>query len=198
MLEIVDFDHRTSGIDGLVVLTMKQVTDERGTIREFFRASAFEAAGVGSVGTFRQMNLTESRYGAVRGLHAEAMTKLVAVVVGDALGAYVDLRPASPTYGAVETVRLVPGTQVLVPRGVANGFQALADATQYVYCFDGEWQPDMAGSACSPLDPDLGVEWPVRVDADDPSQVSVKDRSLPTRAQVMAGLRAGQQTEVNE
>jgi dTDP-4-dehydrorhamnose 3,5-epimerase len=188
MPRIVPFDHRTSGIDGLVVLTMKQVTDERGTIREFFRASAFADAGVGPVGTFRQLNLTESRRGAIRGLHAEDMTKLVAVVAGEALGAYVDLRPTSPTVGVVETVRLVPGTQVLVPRGVANGFQALADDTQYVYCFDGEWQPGMAGSACSPLDPDLGIEWPVRVDPDDPSQVSVKDRSLPTRAQLMATM----------
>lgn len=185
MPEIVEFDHRGTGIDGLAVLTMKQVTDERGTIREFFRSSAFESAGIGPVGTFRQVNVTESHAGAVRGLHAEAMTKLVAVVVGEALGVYVDLRSDSPTAGAVETVALVPGTQVLVPRGVANGFQALADGTQYVYCFDGEWQPGMAGAACNPLDPDLGIEWPITVDPDDPSQVSVKDRSLPTRAEVM-------------
>ena len=69
------------------------------------------------------------------------MTKVVAVVAGEAFGAYLDLRSESPTRGVVETVALVPGVQVLVPSGVANGFQALVDGTQYVYCFDKEWRP---------------------------------------------------------
>ena len=188
MPAIVEFEHRTTAIDGLVVLTMKQVTDDRGTVREFFRASAFEEAGLAPAGAFRQINVTETRRGALRGLHAEAMTKLVAVVAGDALGAYVDLRPASPTCGAVDTVRLVAGTQVLVPNGVANGFQALADATQYVYCFDDEWRPGMDGSACNALDPALGIDWPLPVDPDDPAQLSAKDRALPTRAQVLGAV----------
>jgi dTDP-4-dehydrorhamnose 3,5-epimerase len=185
MPELVEFERRAARIDGLVVLTMKQVTDERGTIREFFRASAFEAAGVGVAPTFRQINLTESHRGALRGLHAEAMTKLVAVVTGEALGAYVDLRPGSSTRGVVETVRLVPGTQVLVPVGVANGFQALADGTQYVYCFDQEWQPGMAGASCNPLDPALGIDWPIPVDTDDPAQLSAKDRGAPMLADLL-------------
>jgi dTDP-4-dehydrorhamnose 3,5-epimerase len=185
MPEVVEFERRGARIDGLVVLTMKQVTDERGTIREFFRASAFRDAGVAVAPTFRQINLTESRRGALRGLHAEAMTKLVAVVTGEALGAYVDLRPSSPTRGVVETVQLAPGTQVLVPVGVANGFQALADGTQYVYCFDEEWRPGMAGAACNPLDPALGVQWPIPVDPDDPAQVSLKDRSAPMLADLL-------------
>lgn len=189
MPEIVEFSHRTSAIDGLVVATMKQVTDERGTVREFFRASAFEDAGIGPLGTFRQLNVTGTRRGAVRGLHAEAMTKLVAVVAGEAFGVYLDLRPESSTFGVVDTVRLVPGTQVLVPRGVANGFQALVDDTQYVYCFDEEWQPGMAGSACTPLDPALGVEWPIAIDPEDASQISVKDRSAPTLAAVTESMR---------
>jgi dTDP-4-dehydrorhamnose 3,5-epimerase len=182
---VVDFDHRRTGIDGLVVATMKQVTDERGTIREFFRSSAFEAAGLTALGTFRQVNVTESRRGALRGLHAEAMTKLVAVVAGEALGAYVDVRPGSPTRGAVETVRLRPGTQVLVPNGVANGFQALADPTLYVYCFDDEWRPGMPGAACNPLDPALGIDWPIAVDLEDPGQISVKDRDAPRLAELL-------------
>lgn len=190
MVDVVEFAHRPSSIDGLVVLTMKQVTDERGTVRELFRRSAFAAAaGVAPIGTFVQINVTESGRGAIRGLHAEAMTKLVAVVSGRALGAYVDLRPASPTYGAVDTVELVAGTQVLVPDGVANGFQSLVDGTQYAYCFDDEWQPVMAGLACNPLDPALGIEWPVPIDASDPAQVSVKDAGLPTLAELMARPR---------
>jgi dTDP-4-dehydrorhamnose 3,5-epimerase len=165
--EVEEFSVRVGAIEGLLIVTMKQVTDERGTIRELFRRSAFEAAAI-PVGGFAQLNVTESKRGAVRGMHAEAMTKLLAVAEGRALGAYLDVRPDSPTRGRLETVDLRPGVQVLVPSGVANGFQALSERTQYVYCFDREWRPDMPGSSCNPLDPDLAIPWPIPVDRDAP------------------------------
>ena len=77
------------------------------------------------------------------------------------------------------------GTQVLVPAGVCNGFQALADATQYLYCFDAEWVPGMTGVAVHPLDPALGIEWPLPVDPQDRSQLSAKDAAQPTLAEVL-------------
>ena len=113
----------------------------------------------------------------------------LAVAAGRAFGAYVDLRPESPTFGVVETVELVPGIQVLVPSGVANGFQALDDDNQYLYCFDREWRPDMEGAACNPLDPDLGIPWPLPVDLDDPAAISAKDRSAPSFAELADQLR---------
>jgi dTDP-4-dehydrorhamnose 3,5-epimerase len=185
MATIVDFAAAPTAIEGLFVLTMKQVTDERGTVREFYRESAFAAAGLPSLGPWLQVNVTETHRGGLRGLHAEDMHKLVAVVAGEAYGAYVDTRPASATYGAVVTAELVPGTQVLVPRGVANGFQATgAGPTQYLYCFDQEWAPGMAGVACSPLDPALGITWPLPVHPDDRAQVSEKDLNAPLFADI--------------
>jgi dTDP-4-dehydrorhamnose 3,5-epimerase len=115
-------------------------------------------------------------------MHAEEMTKLLSIASGKAFGAYVDLRRSSSTYGVVRTVDLRPGVQVLVPRGVANGFQALTDGCQYVYCFDEEWHPDMPGQAVSPLDPGLAIGWPIPVDADDVTLVSAKDRHAPAFA----------------
>ena len=88
-----------TGIDGLVVVTVKQATDERGTVRELFRASAY-AELLAGLGTWEQVNVTETQRGGVRGLHGEAMTKLVACVAGEAFGAYLDARPGSPTFGA--------------------------------------------------------------------------------------------------
>ena len=169
-----------TAIEGLHVLTMKQVTDERGTIREFYRESAFVEAGLPSLGPWVQVNVTETRTGAIRGMHGEDMTKLVAIAAGEAFGAYVDARRESPTFGAVATLRLVPGQQVLVPRGVCNGFQSVGEATtQYLYCFDAEWVPGMAGVSVNPLDPSLAIPWPLPVDVDDPSQISAKDASAP-------------------
>lgn len=186
-VEIVDFDAQRGAVEGLWVVTMKQVTDERGTISELFRRSAFERAGV-DIATFDQINVTASRRGAVRGLHAEAMTKLVTVTLGSAFGVYLDLRSASPTFGTVETVELSPGTQVLVPSGVANGFQALADQTQYVYCFDREWVAGMVGQACNPLDPELAIAWPLPIAVDDAGQISVKDRNAPPFSELRKAL----------
>lgn len=179
MTDITEFDTRAGAIDGLVIVTVKQITDERGTIREVFRRSAFEAAGLGDLAAFQQVNVTESRHGVIRGMHAEAMSKLLTLASGEAFGAFVDLRPGSSTFGLTETVELRPGVQVLVPSGVANGFQSLTESSQYLYCFDQEWQPGMAGASCNPLDPDLDIAWPIPVDVDDPSQVSAKDRSAP-------------------
>jgi dTDP-4-dehydrorhamnose 3,5-epimerase len=168
-----------TAIDGLVVISLKQIGDERGTVREFFRSSD------DSWGPWQQVNVTETQRGGLRGLHGEDMTKLVGVVAGEAFGAYVDARPSSPTRGAVVTVPLTIGTQVLVPAGVCNGFQALADGTQYLYCFDAEWVPGMAGVAVHPLDPALGIDWPLPVDPDDRAQLSAKDAAQPTLAEVL-------------
>jgi dTDP-4-dehydrorhamnose 3,5-epimerase len=75
--------------------------------------------------------------------------------------------------------------QVLVPRGVANGFQATSPGiTEYLYCFDKEWAPGMAGQAVNPLDPALGIDWPIPVDSTDRSQISQKDLEAPRLAEL--------------
>jgi dTDP-4-dehydrorhamnose 3,5-epimerase len=177
---VVSFTVEDTAIDGLRVLRMKQVTDDRGTVREFYRESVFVAAGLGSLGPWVQVNITETSHGAVRGLHGEAMTKLVAVAAGEAFGAYVDTRRASASFGRVVTVALTPGVQVLVPAGVCNGFQATAaGVTQYLYGFTAEWTPAMAGTSVTPLDPDLAISWPIALDPHDPGQVSAKDAAAP-------------------
>lgn len=182
MGEVREMAIETTGIEGLVVISMKEAVDERGAVREFYRESAWVEAGLPSLGPWVQVNVTESKRGALRGLHAEAMTKLVAVASGEAFGAYVDTRRSSPSFGEVVTVKLTAGTQVLVPSGVANGFQSLTD-TQYLYCFDAEWAPGMAGVAVHPLDPALGIDWPLPVDAGNPAILSAKDAAQPTLAQ---------------
>lgn len=160
-------------IAGLVITEMKQIPDDRGVIREFFRQSTMP-----DLGRWLQVNVTENVQGAVRGMHGEEMTKLVGVVSGAAFGAWVDLRSESPTYGRVVTVELSPGVQVIVPPRVGNGFQATAPGvTQYLYCFDREWVPNMPGVACTPLDPDLAIPWPLPITA-----ITDKDRDAPRLA----------------
>lgn len=81
------------------------------------------------------------------------------------------------------------GTQVLVPQGVCNGFQSVSHGTsQYLYCFDQEWRPGMPGTALTPLDPALGIDWPIALDPADRAQVSAKDAAAPTLADYLATL----------
>lgn len=168
-----------TSIEGLVVITSKEGRDGRGVVREFFRASDFEEA-LGLSFAWRQLNVTETEPGALRGLHGEPMTKLVGLAWGEAFGAYVDARTSSPTFRQVCTVKLKPGAKVLVPEGVCNGFQATGSgACAYVYCFDAEWVPQMGGAAVSPVDEELGFTWPIPVDLGDRCQISEKDAGLP-------------------
>lgn len=179
-LEINEFASETSQIDGLQIIHVKTVTDDRGTVRELYRASAHADVLPDTLNPWQQINLTRTKRGAVRGLHGEAMAKLVTVAHGSAFGTYVDTRADSKTLGAVVTVHLTPGVQVFVPQGVCNGFQALDDDTEYLYCFDNEWRPGMSGVALTPLDPELGIEWPIPIVLGNLDQVSEKDAKAPT------------------
>jgi dTDP-4-dehydrorhamnose 3,5-epimerase len=174
MVDVVPMAVEKTAIDGLLRIATKAVTDERGTIREFFRASGYDAGG------WQQVNLTWTHRGGIRGLHGEDTSKLVGVAYGEAFGVYLDARRDSSTFGTVITERLVPGVQMFVPPGVCNGFQAVSDpGCQYLYCFGAEWQPGMAGVAVTPLDPDLAIDWPIRPDPDDRAMVSAKDAAAP-------------------
>jgi dTDP-4-dehydrorhamnose 3,5-epimerase len=175
----------TTAIDGLWSIRPRAFDDERGVIRELYRRSALVEAGLTGPGPWAQVNITETRQGAVRGLHGELMHKLVSVAWGEAFGAWLDARPDSASRGVVVTQSLRPGEQVLVPPGVCNGFQAVSPGvTQYVYCFDREWEPDLPGVAVHPLDPDLAIPWPLAVDEDDPAMLSAKDAGLPRFAEL--------------
>ena len=182
-LQITDMHSSETGIEGLLVITCKQVPDQRGIVREFFRAST-----LADFGTIRQINVTESGYGAIRGLHGEATTKLVGCIAGEAFGAYLDTRPDSTSYGKLVTVELNVGTQVLIPPGVCNGFQTLSrEGSQYLYCFTDEWYPGMPGIAFSPLDDGLGFSWPIPVEAGDPALISAKDMAAPKFSEQIVG-----------
>lgn len=184
-MPIVPFTANPTSIAGLFRVEMKQIEDERGVVREFYRHSDFAAAGLPAPERWLQVNVTASKRGAIRGLHGEEMTKFVSVVAGTAFGVYLDARRDSPTFGHVETVELALGVGVVVSSGICNGFQATGEGmTQYAYCFDKEWEPAMDGVAVNPFDPALGIDWPILIDQSDRSLLSEKDSKLPFLAEL--------------
>ena len=173
---LIEPSAEATAIVGLHLIRTKVADDERGAVREIFRPTTLSALGLPPL-EVRQVNLTVTRAGAIRGIHAESMHKLVGVAAGEAFGVWVDLRPG-PDLGRVVTARLVLGIQALVPPGVGNGLQAVTDC-EYLYCFDREWAPGMAGACVHPLDPALAIPWPVPIDPSDPSRLSAKDAAQP-------------------
>ncbi|WP_217491780.1 dTDP-4-dehydrorhamnose 3,5-epimerase [Tsukamurella pseudospumae] len=173
-------------IAGAFVLDPVVRPDERGEFFELFKGTAFRAAtGRGLV--VAQTNVSVNRAGAVRGIHyadvPPGQAKLVACLHGSALDVIVDLRVGSPTFGAVETVRLDDEAHrtVYVAEGLGHGFCALTDGAVVAYHVSSEYNPS-AEHGVDPLDPDLGIDWPSEVQP----ILSEKDTAAPSLAEALA------------
>lgn len=171
-------------IDDLVVLRPPQHRDRRGSVQEFLRSSSGPALGGPEL--WRQVNVTATTTGAIRGVHADQRAwKLSAVAAGAATGLYVDLRPASATRARVVTVQLKPGLQVLIPPGVASGLQSVDKDTIYLYAMEHEWSADEVQIGVNPLDKPLVDLWPMRPDPDS-GLISSRDLAQGSLAQALA------------
>jgi len=122
--------------------------------------------------------------GVTRGLHAEPWEKFISVANGRVFGAWADLRPGK-SFGQTLTIEIHPGKAVFVPRGVANGYQALDDHVTYTYLVNDHWSANADYSFVNLADPELGIEWPIPLDQ---VEMSEKDKNHPSLAQVKAKL----------
>lgn len=149
-------------IEGLTVYELAVHEDNRGWFKENWAGQEL---------TPRQNNVSfNERAGTTRGMHAEPWDKWVSVATGRVYGAWVDMREGSPTYGAKFGTEITPHTAVFVPRGVANGFQTLQDATAYIYLVNERYQPGGDYAFCSYKE----IEWPL-----EPTELSAADREHP-------------------
>lgn len=165
-------------IEGLWTLELKVIEDDRGSVMEFYRQSEFEAAGLPSLGDRPQVNAPLSLKGTIRGIHAEAAHKFVAVASGKVHAVIVDLRKNSPTVGQTRSFELIRGKGLFVSNGLGNSFQSISDEPSiYLYYFEQEWAPGMPGVSCNPLDPDLAIDWPIK--EGEGMIISAKDQANP-------------------
>ncbi len=172
----------TTGIEGLVEIVPTVFHDNRGWFYEFFKQSAFEAAGIKE--SFTQENISFSRKGVIRGMHFQLppyeQAKLVSVLQGSVLDVVVDLRSNSPTFGRVHTCLLTAKkhNMLMVPAGFAHGFAALED-TIFIYKTTSQYHP-ASEQGVRWNDPQLNISWPI-----DNPLLSEKDRNLPTLAELL-------------
>lgn len=76
-----------------------------------------------------------------------------------------DLRADSPTFGQahVETLSAENQRQMWIPAGFGHGFLALEDDSLVLYKCTARWRAE-GEAGIWPLDPDLGIQWPLFVD----------------------------------
>lgn len=162
MSDIKPMQATPTKFNGLHQVQFKVIKDNRGSVMEFYRQSEFETTGLPSLNDRPQVNAPLTVKGAIRGIHAELAHKLVAVAAGKIYAVIVDLRKDSPTVGQWLGFELERGQGLFVAKGLGNSFQSVSDEPSvYMYYFEDEWRPDMPGTSCNPLDPDLKIEWPI-------------------------------------
>lgn len=163
---------RVADIPGVRLVTQAPVADSRGYFLRVFDAGAHFAAAQASV----SHNL---KAGTLRGLHYQrepmGETKLVRCLAGAIFDVAVDLRRDSPTFRRWLGVELAAGDgqALLIPPGVAHGFQTLADETTVLYVMDVAYAPGLAAGVRHD-DPALAIAWPLPV-----TIISPRDAGLP-------------------
>jgi dTDP-4-dehydrorhamnose 3,5-epimerase len=170
-------------IDGAWVFTPQVHRDDRGNFFEAFRGAEF-AADLGYQLEVAQVNCSVSRRGVIRGIHyadvPPGQAKYVTCVSGVIFDVAVDLRTGSPTFGKWETVRLDDQRHqaVFLAEGIGHAFMALSEQATVVYLCSTPYAPGRERGV-HPLDPALGVPWPLDEAASAPL-LSAKDAAAPS------------------
>lgn len=160
----------TTRIKDLLVVHLDVHADSRGWFKENWQREKMVGLGLPDFRPVQNNISFNKSAGATRGLHAEPWDKYVSVANGRVFGAWCDLREGSSTYGETFSIEIDPSIAVFVPRGVANGFQALEDNTSYTYLVNDHWKPEAEYSF---VNLNL-IEWPLT-----PTEVSEKDKNHP-------------------
>lgn len=151
-------------IEGLVVLTPKVFTDNRGYFYESYNKNTLKEAGI--TADFVQDNESFSSQNTLRGLHFQkppfAQAKLVRVLEGAVWDVAVDLRKNSPTFGKWYSVELSGDNkkQFFIPRGFAHGFSVLTPTAKFAYKCDNFYNKSSEGAVRFD-DPELAVDWKI-------------------------------------
>lgn len=169
----------STAIAGVQEVTSAVREDARGHFVRLFCRDTL--AGMDAPFTVAQANLSVThRRGTTRGFHLQlapaAEAKLVRCVRGRIFDVAVDLRAGSPTFGMTHCVVLDEHIDraLLIPEGVAHGFQSLLDNAHVLYLHSSSYAPE-CDSGVRHDDPAINVAWPLPV-----ATLSERDATLPS------------------
>lgn len=181
------FDILDTPIAGVQQLQRQPLGDQRGYFERLFCAEELRALLSGRPIVQINHSLT-ARRGAVRGLHFQypphAETKIVSCLRGAVWDVAVDLRQGSPTFLQWHAAILSADNHqtLLIPEGLAHGFQTLADDCELLYLHTAAYRADAEG-ALNVLDPRLEIAWPLPI-----AELSERDRTHPWITADYAGI----------
>jgi dTDP-4-dehydrorhamnose 3,5-epimerase len=146
-------------IDGVLVVPLRQIVDERGKVMHMLKATDPHFT------RFGEIYFSCAWPGTIKAWHIHRRTTLNnAVVSGRAKLVLYDMRPESPTRGDLQEVFLGEDNYVLVqiPPGVANGYKAYGDKLVILAnCADQPHSPTEM-DRLPPSTPDIPYDWSLR------------------------------------
>lgn len=165
-------------IKGVFIVNTTIHEDERGYFYRAWDSNTINLDGEKLV--FTQFNMSFNRNkGVIRGMHMQiepfAETKLVRCVSGKVLDVVIDCRKNSETFLQYYAIELSENNAqaLLIPEGVAHGFQVLEENSRLLYMHTREYSPEHEFSInCQ--DPRIGIKWPMKI-----SLISKKDQEVP-------------------
>lgn len=137
-----------------------------------------------------QINIsTTSIIGTIRGMHYQVgqskEMKFIRCIKGRIWDVFIDLRVGSPTFLEWDHVELNSTKQemVILPEGVAHGFQTLENDSQLLYLHTASYNKnDECGVRYD--DPRVNIKWPLQL-----TRISDRDKSLPYLDQTFLGIK---------
>lgn len=179
---MTDLTVHPTAIPGVLVVQLPLHGDARGWFKENWQRAKMVDLGLPDFEPVQNNMSWNADAGVTRGLHAEPWDKMVSLATGRIFGAWVDLREG-PTFGAAFTLEMGPDVAVFVPRGVANGYQALEPNTTYSYLVNDHWSPEARGSYTylNLTDDTVAIDWPIPLEE---ATISEADRRHPRLADV--------------
>ena len=184
-------------INGVLFLANRVFEDPRGSFLMSARTTQLEKA-LGREVNIVQTNLSYSREGVIRGIHAELQDKIVTVAAGLGLAVLVDLRKDSPSYCQKVAILLGDGVDYGLSQktrgsifidgsGIGNSFMALKAGTSegfmvYSYGVSEPYEKLCPGEQLPVYfnDPTLEIPWPTSYKAEQLVQLGlISKRDLP-------------------
>jgi dTDP-4-dehydrorhamnose 3,5-epimerase len=163
---------RQTAIEGIVVVEIEPIEDERGFFARSWCSREFGEQGLAT--SFVQENIGYNLVaGTLRGLHFQrdpfAESKVVRCTAGAVWDVAVDLRPGSASYRRWTAIELSAQTRnmLYIPEGCAHGYLSLTDRAEIRYLTSQFYEP-AAASGARYDDPSFGIKWPgeIRVVSD--------------------------------
>lgn len=173
-------------IEGVWLFTPILRPDDRGVFLESFKDSVFTET-VGHRFDLKQMNISVSKKGTVRGIHfadvPPGQAKYVQCFDGRILDIVVDIRVGSPTFGQWDAVELDGDSRqgLYIAEGLGHAFCALSESVTIGYLCSEPYAPNRE-HGIHPLDPDLALPWPDGMD----SVLSPKDAAAPSLSEALS------------